>query len=80
MPSSPPQTTMNPQLGHLHGCSSSGGYASHVLRNILFLYPSPSTAGSAAPPEQGQMRPWISNIQLHHSHFMTPATPTTDLT
>ena len=41
MPSSPPQTTMNPQLGHLHGCSSSGGYASHVLRNILFLLSEP---------------------------------------
>ena len=27
---------MNPQLGHLRRCSSSGGYAPHVLKNILF--------------------------------------------
>ena len=41
MPSSLPRTTVNPQLGHLHKCSSSGGYASHVFRNVLFLLPEP---------------------------------------
>ena len=32
---------MNPQLGNHLGCSSSGGYASHVHRNILFFFTDP---------------------------------------
>ena len=41
VPSSPTRTTMNPQLGNHLGCSSSGAYASHVHRNILFFFTDP---------------------------------------